>query len=234
MFEDASIALPRGAVIAGRVLNDIGEPVAGIRVGAYRLRFLNGRHEAAPAGQPAQTDDLGQFRVSGLPPGTYFVGTRGGIAGSAQVVEEGVSLATTYHPAAGNMAESRPVTVRLAQEVRNADITMVASRAATVTGTVLDSRGRPAAGLAVTVRPSGDSFLALLNTAYGTTQPNGQFTVRGLMPGEYTLHAVVRTPESKEQESADLPLNRRRDGRRRAHGLGAPELSHRRPGGLRW
>jgi hypothetical protein len=207
VFEDASIALPRGAVIAGRVVNDVEEPVSGVRVGAYRLRYLNGRQEVVPAGQPAQTDDLGQYRVSGLPPGTYFVGTIGGIAGSGQVAEEGVALTNTYHPATANIADSRPVTVRLAQESRSVDIAMIASRAASVTGTVLDSRGRPAAGLAVTVRPAGDSFLAMLNSAYGTSQPNGQFTVRNLMPGEYTLHAVVRTPDSNDQETADVPLS---------------------------
>jgi hypothetical protein len=207
VFENASVALPRGAVIGGRVLNDVGEPVSGIRVGAYRLRYLNGRRETVPAGQPAQTDDLGQYRVSDLPPGTYFVGTRGGTSVSGQLTEEGVALATTYHPATANIADSRPVTVRLAQELRNVDIAMIASLAASVTGTVLDSRGRPAAGLAVTVRPAGDSFLALLNTAYGTSQPGGQFTVRNLMPGEYTLHAIVRTPDSKDQETADVPLS---------------------------
>jgi len=205
-FDDATIALPRGAVVAGRVLNDLGEPVQGIRVAAYRLRYLNGRRDVGAAGRLAQTDDLGQYRVSGLPPGTYFVGTLGGIAGGGSVAEEGLTLGTTYHPATANLGESRPVMVRLAQEVRNVDIAMVVSRAASVTGAVFDSRGRPAAGLAVTVRPAGDSLLAVLNTAYGNSQPNGQFVVRNLMPGDYVLHAVVRTPDSKEQETADVPL----------------------------
>ena len=206
VFDEATIALPRAAVIAGRVLDDLGEPVSGIQVGAYRLRYRDGRREVAPAGQSAQTNDLGQYRISGLPPGSYFVGTRGGIAASGPVSDEGVTLATTYHPATANIAEGRPVTVRLAQEVGNIDIAMVVGRAVSVTGTVFDSRGRPAAGLAVTVRPAGDSLLALLNMAAGTSQPNGQFTVRNLMAGEYVLHAVVRTPESKDQETADVPL----------------------------
>jgi len=206
VFDEATITLPRGAVIAGRVVDDLGEPVSGIRVGAYRLRYQNGRRGVGSAGRPAQTDDLGQYRISGLPPGTYFVGTLGGITGSGPVSEEGVTLATTYHPATANMGESRPVTVRLAQEVGNVDIEMVVGRAVSVTGTVFDSRGRPAAGLAVTVRPAGDSLLALLNMAAGTSQPNGQFTVRNLMAGEYLLHAVVRTPDSKDQEAADVPL----------------------------
>jgi hypothetical protein len=205
-FSDGVISLPRGAVIAGRVVNDLGEAVSGIRVGAWRLRYRDGRREVAPAGQGAQTNDLGEYRISALAPGTYFVGTWGGIAAGGAVSEEGVTLAPTYHPATANLAEGRPVTVRQAQEVANIDIAMVVSRAASVTGTVIDSRGRPAAGLAVTVRPRGDPLLSLLNSAYGTSQPNGQFIVRNLMPGDYVLHAIVRTPDSKDQESVDVPL----------------------------
>jgi hypothetical protein len=204
VFDQAAITLPRGAVIAGRVVNDLGEPVSGIRIGAYRLRYRDGRRDVAPAGQPGQTNDLGEYRISALPPGTYFVGSYGAAAGA--VIEEGVTLAPTYYPATTNIAEGKPVTVRQAQEVGNIDIAMVVGRAASVTGAVLDSRGRPAAALMVTVRPAGDSLLALLNLTLGTSQPNGQFAVRNLMPGEYVLHAVVRSPDSKDAESADAPL----------------------------
>jgi hypothetical protein len=205
-FDQATIALPRGAVIAGRVVNDLGEPVSGIRIGAYRLRYRDGRRDVAPAGRNGETDDLGQYRVSALPPGTYFVGSFGAMAAAGAVIEEGVTLAPTYYPATTNIAEGKPVTVRQAQEVGSIDITMVAGRAASVTGTVLDSRGRPAAALMVTVRPGGDSLLALLNRTLGTSQPNGLFAVPNLMPGEYMLHALVRTPDSKDAESADAPL----------------------------
>lgn len=68
--------------------------------------------------------------------------------------------------------------MRVAQEVRDIDISMMASRAATVTVAVVGSRGRPAGGLAVSVRPSGGSFLALLHTAFGTAPPNGQLSER--------------------------------------------------------
>lgn len=205
-FDQATIALPRGAVIAGRVVNDLGEPVAGISVGAYRLRYRDGRREVAPAGQTGQTNDLGRYRISALPPGRYFVGTYGMMAVAGAVVEEGVTLAPTYYPATANIAEGQPVAVRQAQEVGNIDIAMVVGRAASVTGTILDSRGRPAAALMLAARPAGDSLLAVLNRTLGTSQPNGQFALRNLMPGEYVLHAVVRSPDSKDAESADAPL----------------------------
>ena len=206
-FEDAVVRLPRGAVIAGRVLDDLNEPVAGIRVLAYRVRYQNGRRGMALVTTGGETDDLGQFRISGLPPGSYFVGTRGGLSpGGGGLSEEGLALMPTYYPSTPNIAEGRMVAVRAAQEVRGIDIAMAVGRASSIAGTVMDSRGRTATGLSVTVRPAGDSLLAMLNTAYGMAQTAGQFTVRNLMPGDYTLHAVVRLPDSTDQESVDVPV----------------------------
>ncbi len=214
--EDVSIALPRGAVIAGRIMNDVGEPVADFRASAFRLRYRAGRREVSAVGQSGRTNDLGEFRISRLPPGTYFVGTAGGLQASSTTVEEGLTLAPSFHPSTANIAESKAVTVRGAQELRGIDIAMVASRASTVAGTIFDSRGRPASGAVVTVRPGGDpqsAMLAALNTAYifVSTQPNGQFKLPSLLPGDYVLHAAVRAPDSKDQESADLPLTVREE-----------------------
>lgn len=206
VVEDLSIALPRGAVIAGTVVNDLGEPVSDVRVAVYRLRYRAGRREVGVVGQAGRCNDLGQFRISRLPAGTYFVGTAGGSTAGGVVVEEGLTLGTTFHPSTANMGESRPVTVRAAQEVRGVDIAMVASRASSVSGTVFDSRGRPAPGAALTVKPGGDSVLALLNTAYTTVQGGGQFKVPNLLPGDYVLHAIVRVPDSRDQESVDVPV----------------------------
>jgi hypothetical protein len=209
--ENLSIALPRGGVIAGRIVNDVGEPVPDFRASAFRLRYRAGRREVGAVGQYGRTNDLGEFRISRLPPGTYFVGTAGGLQAGSTTVEEGLTLAPSFHPSTANIVESKTVTVRGAQELRGIDIAMVASRASTVAGTIFDSRGRPASGAVVTVRPGGDpqfAMLAALNTAYifVSTQPNGQFKLPSLLPGDYVLHAAVRAPDSKDQESADLPL----------------------------
>jgi hypothetical protein len=48
--------------------------------------------------------------------------------------------------------------------------------------------------------------MALLSTTNASSQPNGGFVAQNLMPGDYILHAAVRTPDAGEQESADVPV----------------------------
>ena len=74
------VHLQKGGVVTGRVLDANGEPFADARVMALR-RMPAGPPAAAgmaqrlvPApGQGQQTNDIGEFRVSGLPPGQYFI-----------------------------------------------------------------------------------------------------------------------------------------------------------------
>jgi protocatechuate 3,4-dioxygenase beta subunit len=69
VFDRATIALPRGAVIVGRVTDDMGQPIA--RAQVYGMWFPRGSKRGMRNGVGAQTDDLGQFRIYGLEPGDY-------------------------------------------------------------------------------------------------------------------------------------------------------------------
>ena len=64
--------LPRGSVIGGRVLDEDGEPMAGVMVRAMRYQYLQGDRRLTPAGT-GQTDDRGQYRIWGLMPGDYYI-----------------------------------------------------------------------------------------------------------------------------------------------------------------
>ena len=72
--------LPRGSVIAGRIVDEFGEPIADASVTAMRSAWSNGKRRLQPAGRAAQTNDLGQYRIFGLAPGDYYVSAtfRGG------------------------------------------------------------------------------------------------------------------------------------------------------------
>ena len=65
------IALPRGAVISGRIMDEAGEPLA--RVQVYALAFPAGSPRGIRVGSGVQTDDLGQFRIFGLQSGEFVV-----------------------------------------------------------------------------------------------------------------------------------------------------------------
>ncbi len=72
-IEKLAIGLPRGSVIAGRIVDEFGEPLTGAQVQVLRYAYVNGARQLRPAGQSDRTDDQGSFRVFGLPPGDYAV-----------------------------------------------------------------------------------------------------------------------------------------------------------------
>jgi len=67
---ESEIRLTRAAAIAGRVVDDFGEPIVDARV----LATLTGRDPSAAPG--ATTDDHGEYRIGGLAPGRYLVAAR--------------------------------------------------------------------------------------------------------------------------------------------------------------
>ena len=71
-LRNVDFQLPRGSVLGGRILDEDGEPMAGVQVRVMRYQYLQGDRRLTPAGT-GQTDDRGQYRVWGLMPGDYYV-----------------------------------------------------------------------------------------------------------------------------------------------------------------
>jgi hypothetical protein len=69
-----TIRLKRGAVIAGTITNDAGEPMVGVNVQAFRRRFSGGRQVFTGVAEMDFTDDRGAYRIRNLIPGDYLVG----------------------------------------------------------------------------------------------------------------------------------------------------------------
>lgn len=71
------IALPRGSVIAGRITDSTGQPVANAQVQATRFATVNGERRARSGSSAAwitATNDHGDYRLFGLVEGDYIVG----------------------------------------------------------------------------------------------------------------------------------------------------------------
>jgi protocatechuate 3,4-dioxygenase beta subunit len=203
VIEKADIVMPRGSVIAGRIVDEFGEPVTDAAVSAMRSVWSNGRRRLQPAGRTVQTNDLGQYRIFGLPPGEYYVSAtmRGGemmmmelsaaamvTGGSAQNPTSGYS--PTYYPGTTSAPEAQRVRLALGQETGGTDFALAPVKLARVSGTVFRSDGRPASGTMVSLLPrSADNLFAMLDRG-GRTDSNGNFTISGVSPGDYNL--VVR------------------------------------------
>jgi hypothetical protein len=70
---DVVIPLWRLGAVGGRVIDEVGEPVAGVVVRAFGQALVAGQFQAV-AGPMATTDDRGLYRLTGLEPGRYSIG----------------------------------------------------------------------------------------------------------------------------------------------------------------
>ncbi|HET7617827.1 MAG TPA: carboxypeptidase-like regulatory domain-containing protein [Vicinamibacterales bacterium] len=198
-IENANFVLPRGSVIAGRIVDEFGEPVADAMVSAMRSQFRPGGRRLVPAGRIAQTNDLGQFRIYGLPPGDYYVSATlrsfdtyffnredDGPTGS----NPQSGYAPTYYPGTPSPAEAQRVQLALGQELASVDFALAPTRLSNVSGTVIGSDGKPASGAMVLLMPSRRQSIMFAGPG-GTarTQADGRFTLHNVVPGDYVLQA---------------------------------------------
>jgi hypothetical protein len=207
-IERVDIALARGSVIAGSVVDDLGEPAASIRVVAMRLQYFEGRRQLVPVGRSARTNDIGHFRLYGLAPGTYFVRTQPTTWNSMSAQNEGISFAATYYPGSVLVDEAQPVTLRVGQERMNIDVSLVVARMARLSGIAVDPRGRLLAGRSVMLVEllRGPSSTSGVSTGGTAVQSDGRFTIPNVAAGEYVLSAFSTDPQTGERETARLPV----------------------------
>jgi Carboxypeptidase regulatory-like domain len=200
--ESAIIHLVRGGVITGRVIDEFGEPVVGVRVLADRVRNSEGKADTGAAAMNQMnsfriTDDRGVYRIFGLEPGAYVVGINGPsqmFGGFGQARRE----PPTYHPSSprGSAIE---INLRGAEEVTGVDIRSRTGRGRSISGTVSgEAQGEGLFnGVAVMLRGAADKHLAGIATLMGSQS----FSLRGVEDGEYELSAM------RFNESMDFALS---------------------------
>jgi hypothetical protein len=206
VVENVDFALPKMSVLSGRITDEEGEPIGGVTVLAMRSTYFDGRRQLVPTSEASvATDDVGEYRIAGLVPGTYVVSARSSDKWTVDAGgrEETMGYAPTYFPGTTNIADARRVTVGLGQEVGANDFALIPGRAATVSGTALDSRGQPfqSVNLALEIRSEGGGRFGSAGNA--RVAADGTFTIRGVAPGDYKLRAARM---DNEPEVAILPI----------------------------
>ena len=197
--EKIDFALPRGGVITGRIVDEFGEPLAEVQVAAQRYQNMQGRRRLVPAGRQAMTNDIGEFRLFAIPPGQYYLSaTLRNMNGMMGDSDDRAGYAPTYFPGTSNVAEAQKVTMGLGQVISDLNMALMPTRTARVTGTAVDSQGRPMMGMIMAV-PRGDSMMFMFGPP-GQIKPDGSFVVSGLSPGNYLLQS--NGPGGPEAESA--------------------------------
>jgi hypothetical protein len=201
--EKIDFSLPRGGVITGRILDEFGEPLADAQVAAQRYQTVGGRRRLVPAGRPAMTNDIGEFRLFAIPPGQYYLSATLRNMGMGDS-DDRAGYAPTYFPGTANMAEAQRLTIGLGQTVSDINMALMTARTARITGTAVDSQGRPLMGM-VMAAPLGDSMMMMFGPP-GQIKPDGSFAIGGLAPGSYRLQ-TMNGPGDTESAMLEVSIN---------------------------
>ncbi len=200
-----SLSLPRAAAITGVVVDALGAPVAQALVRAHRYRYADdGERSLSEAGVRDVTDDLGRFRVHGLPPGDFVVSANASPSGASlglrhrDAAAEGVA---TYYPGTVNPAEALMLSLRGGEEVP-VQIPIITARLSRILGNVYASDGAPAREMTVTLRPANGDAPARSVTASSI----GEFVMIGVPPGEYEITSRGDRPGAVA-EAASQPVS---------------------------
>ena len=210
-FDKAVVALPKGAVITGRVADDNGDAMA--RVQVYTMFLAPGSTRPQRMGQGGQTDDLGHFRLFGLMPGDHIVVAEARantfVQPNAQpeTEEEKIGFMTTYFPGTPDEGSAQRVRTRAGGETPGIEIRMAVGRLFRISGMITDSQGRASNRMSGTLfrRPGTPT-----STFGFSTDEQGRFQMRNIPPGDYRLVARGRPmgPEAQNDpgEMANMVL----------------------------
>jgi hypothetical protein len=187
---DVDLVLARPAAIAGRVLDEFGEPYEGALVSLWQMRHEAGRRRLVGVGFSTNpTDDRGRYRLFDVPPGRYLVAASPGVATSAQPIGDIPGYAVTYFPAAVAPGDAQPVDITGATTVADLDIALVRTPTARVTGRVVRSNRPPGqVGLVqVTLETSSRSKSIGGPPFSAIREQDGGFQFRNVPPGDYVI-----------------------------------------------
>ncbi len=180
--------MPRG-FIEGRVVNRNGGPMAGYNVTPLVFKYVGGRRVMVEAQGSPVSNDAGEYRLSGLPPGRYYIQVAA--ARSAGDAEQDRSAkprqedyVTSYYPGTADPNAAIPVEVAAGQTIGGVNITVVKSRVTRVSGRIVNQTGVPARATMAVLTSSG---VAGVFGANATAGPQGEFEFRGVPQGPYTI-----------------------------------------------
>ncbi|HEY6347991.1 MAG TPA: carboxypeptidase-like regulatory domain-containing protein [Candidatus Angelobacter sp.] len=188
--------VPLGA-IAGRVLDEDGDPIQGAGIQVLRFSFATGKRQVKPV-LGVGSNDRGEYRAYGLPAGRYFLmATLRGAPTSrppepdALLPEIQQSFAAVYYPGVLDFTSASQISLPEGGEISDADFHLQKTGAITVRGRLFSPiQDFVGSRLQVALGHSDRNTASFLNRITATVDENtGRFEFHGIAPGSYLLIA---------------------------------------------
>ena len=187
--DGVDVTMVRGSAITGTILDEFGEPMQGVAVHAFELRVMGGRMRAlavaAARGVPGRTDDRGQYRLFGLPAGTYLVqaAPRDALTATSGYVPQ-------FHPGTPIIDLATPTKLAADSTATAVDVTLRPAPVRRIRGMLLDPDGKPVRAT-LTLKASERSHALQLEPVTAYANADGTFAFNNISPGEYVVQALA-------------------------------------------
>jgi hypothetical protein len=189
-LREIDAALPRASAIEGRVVDENGDPLAEATAAAIRIKSDSGQRRFVKTGRTSISNDRGEYRIFGLPPGDYTVSVSSSQTTApftndpkSPSMASGKGVATIYYASTPNVNDADVVTLRPGQDASGINILFRATRLVTISGTVVPASGKILDGALVSlIRADGPALLGMSRVS-----GDGTFRLDRIPPGSYIL-----------------------------------------------
>lgn len=207
VLDGIDFPLIQGGVVEGTVVDPYNEPRSRVPVTLSKYKSYGGERELVPAGR-AETDDRGRFRLFDIRPGSYYLSA---VPRPFNAREEQAdrSFPPVYYPGVLNPREAAKVEVAAGEEVGGFYFTLIEARSYGISGRVLTPEGRPARSVWIRSRRESDEFLVSGMEPSADTDRQGEFKVKGLLPGRHRVTARSEGNEDLRTASAVVDVTDR-------------------------
>ncbi len=202
-LRDVNFSMIRGTSLAGVVRDERGEPVSGVSIAAAQFSFI-GRRRLMPV-QTGTTDDIGAFRLYGLPPGDYYVAAMMPNQRPGFLENSGPGFQPTYYPGSTEFALAQRVTLKPGARLDGVDLTVFAVQTAFISGTLVGPQGQPLPSAVVQITRPAVEMPGRLGEPQ--TRADGTFMLNNLAPGEYELRTDAFLPGKRLVAVARVDVN---------------------------
>jgi hypothetical protein len=183
---DFSLA-PAG-VIAGRVLDEDDNPLAGATIHALVSRAEDGQPTLLSVAA-ARSDDRGEFRLTGLAAGQYYVSAFDPAFGAVGDETGPLRYTPTYYPGVTLLEQATRVAVTPGAERPSVTFKIQIIRPARVSGVISTEGRRPLLSGSVLMAPIRGGWLNVVATQDVLILPDGSFAFRNVPAGSYQIRA---------------------------------------------
>jgi hypothetical protein len=203
---NVSFPMIRAAVVSGRVYDSNRQPVAKAETQLLTSRYNElGLRTLYRLIGPVNTDDRGEYRFEGVPPGDYYVRATYGSAPATQapgtIVVRANNVATIYYPGVTSSDEAQVIRVPAGTDVQAIDFSLPPPSPFKVSGRIVNpflQQRLPAYDYYLVPRNArlreGESSVPDQDPA------NDKFEFRNVPPGSYTLYVGFHLGDPRDRQ----------------------------------